>query len=304
MSVIALLVIDDDEVDRKTVARALKTLGTTYDMQEARDGRHGVELARSRSFDCILLDYNLPDMNGLDVLIELREKQGVTAPIVMLTSEGDISLAVEAMKRGAHDYLPKAQVGPDTLSRTVANAIQKSSLQRQLAEAQEKLERLALYDTLTGLGNRNLFQRELAHTIAVSQRKKGSFPLLVMDLDKFKAANDTFGHEAGDAILAEIGSRLREISRAADTYFRLGGDEFTAILDTGSDGGVAARRIIEVIAQPVSFGPHMLEVHVSVGVAMYPSDGESIEELVRSADTAMYEAKRNNLGWAPTSISC
>jgi diguanylate cyclase (GGDEF)-like protein len=299
MPVLTLLVIDDDEVDRKTVSRALKTLGTSYELLEARDGRHGLELARSRRIDCILVDYNLPDMNGLEVLAELRDHLGVTAPVVMLTGSGNESIAVEAMKGGAHDYVSKAKIGPEALSRAVVNAIEKNALQRKFAEAQHKLEHLALYDVLTGLGNRNLFYLELARTIAVAHRKnKAPFPVLMMDLDKFKAANDAFGHEAGDAILTAVGSRLRGISRAADVYFRVGGDEFTAILDPGSAGDVAAQRVIEAILQPIRFGPHRLEVAVSIGLAIYPSDGQTAEDLVRAADAAMYEAKKLNLGWA------
>ena len=113
----ALLVIDDDDLDRKAVARAVKALGSDYETQEARDGRQGVELAVAGTFYCILLDYRLPDMDGLDVLIELRERLGVTVPIVMLTGSGNEAVAVEAMKRGAHDYLPKSQLGPESLFR-------------------------------------------------------------------------------------------------------------------------------------------------------------------------------------------
>jgi len=291
---IALLVIDDDELDRNAVVRAVKVLGTGYELQEARDGRQGIELATARTFDCILLDYHLPDIDGLDLLVELRERLGVTAPIVMLTGSGNESVAVEAMKRGAHDYLPKSQLGPEALLRVVSNAIEKYSLQKKLGEAQQDLKRLALYDPLTGLGNRNLFHIELARAVAVSQRKTTSFTLLMMDLDKFKTANDTFGHEAGDAILAEVGRRLRDNARAADVYFRLGGDEFVAILDAGSDGSAASRRIISAVAEPIPFGSHALAVEVSIGLAAYPADGENAEDLIRAADAAMYDAKKAN----------
>jgi two-component system sensor histidine kinase/response regulator len=111
-STIALLVTDDDQLDRKAVARAVKALGAGYELQEAPDGREGVELATAQTFDCILLDYQLPDMDGLDLLIELRERFGVTAPIVMLTGSGNESVAVEAMKRGAHDYCRSRNWGP------------------------------------------------------------------------------------------------------------------------------------------------------------------------------------------------
>jgi diguanylate cyclase (GGDEF)-like protein len=300
MPVRTLLVIDDDALDRKAVARALAVLGSRYEMREARDGRKGVELATAQPFDCILLDLNLPDMSGLDLLVELRARLGTAVPIVMLTGSGNEATAVEAMKRGAHDYLPKAQLEPQALLRVVSNAIEKSALQEKLAVSQQKLERLALYDALTGLGNRNLFHIELARAIAVSRRKETSFVVLMMDLDKFKAANDTFGHEAGDAILAEVGRRLRNVARAADAYFRLGGDEFTAILDAGSDGAAAARRIVAAIAEPVLFGPHVLTVEISIGLAAYPADGASAQDLTRVADAAMYAVKCSGAPWTRT----
>jgi diguanylate cyclase (GGDEF)-like protein len=291
-----VLLIDDDEVDRKAVARALRSFRSRYHLQEAHDGRNGLALARSQPFDCILMDYNLPDMNGFELIDELRAA-GIVAPIVVLTGSGNEAVAVDAMKRGAHDYLQKAHLASEMLSRAIENSIDKGSLQRKLVEAHDKLELLALYDTLTGLGNRNLFHHQLPRAIAIAQREGSTFPLLFMDLDRFKDANDAFGHEAGDAILAGIGARLHEISRAADVYFRLGGDEFTAILHAGSDGGAAAGRIIAAVAAPIHFGTQPLEISISIGVANFPADGETAKALTRSADAAMYRAKKAGTGW-------
>jgi diguanylate cyclase (GGDEF)-like protein len=289
-----LLVIDDDELDRKAVARALKALGTGYQMEGAADGRQGLALAAAQKFDCILVDYRLPDMDGLDLLLELRKRLDGAVAIVMLTGSGNESIAVEAINRGAHDYLPKARLGPESLLRVVSNAIEKCAQQKRLAAARADLERLALYDALTGLGNRNLFQRELTRAIAVSQRKNTSFFLVMLDLDKLKTANDTFGHDAGDAILAAVGHRLRAAARAADAYFRLGGDEFMGILDVGSDGTAAARRIAAAVAEPIPFAAVALAVEVSIGLAAYPADGQSAEDLMRAADAAMYDSKKAN----------
>ena len=297
----SLLLIDDDAVDRKAVARAVKALGSGYEMLEASSGRDGLDFATARTFDCVLTDYRLPDVDGLDLLVELRQRLGATVPIVMLTGSGNESVAVEAMKRGAQDYLPKAQLGPESLSRVVSNAIEKCALQRRLAVAQEDLERLALYDPLTGLGNRNLFQIELARAIAVSQRKDTSFYLMMMDLDKFKTANDSFGHEAGDAILAAVGTRLRRIARAADTYFRIGGDEFMAILDVGSDGKAAAARIAKAVAEPIPFGALALSIEISIGLSAFPAEGKTARDLIRAADAAMYDAKKANGEATPSS---
>jgi diguanylate cyclase (GGDEF)-like protein len=177
--------------------------------------------------------------------------------------------------------------------RVVSHAIEKRGLQKSSEEAQLALKQLALYDSLTGLGNRNLFHIQLERAVGVSRRKGTSFVLLMMDLDKFKVINDTFGHEAGDAVLATVGHRLRGISRAADAYFRMGGDEFMAILDVGSDGNSAACRIIAAVAEPVSFGAYALTVEISVGMATYPTDGGEPLHLIRAADAAMYGAKKS-----------
>jgi len=296
---VRLLLIDDDIVDRRAFARAVRALGSAHELVEAQDGRSGMELAVDQSFDCILVDYNLPDMNGLDLLRALRERLGVTTPIVMMTGSGNESIAVEAMKRGAQDYFPKAQLEPATLARVVDNAIDKSSLQKELAQSQQNLKRMALYDALTGLGNRNLYNIEIARSTAIAKRKGTSFVLLMMDLDKFKAVNDEFGHEAGDMILAEVGRRLRHIARASDAYFRIGGDEFTAILDAGSDGTAVSERITTAVAAPILFERHALVVAVSIGMAHFPIDGRNVNDLIRAADAAMYSVKKSYTSPAP-----
>jgi diguanylate cyclase (GGDEF)-like protein len=213
----------------------------------------------------------------------------------VMTGSGNETIAVEAMKRGAQDYLPKAQLEPAILARVVGNAIDKTSLQKELAQSQQNLKRLALYDALTGLGNRNLYNIEIARSVALAKRKGTSFVLLMMDLDKFKAVNDDFGHEAGDAVLAEVGRRLRQIARASDAYFRIGGDEFTAILDAGSDGRAVTERITTSVAAPVLFERHALVVAVSVGMAKFPVDGRNVNDLIRVADAAMYGAKKSDV---------
>jgi len=295
---IRVLLVDDDLLDRKTVARALGALGDGYELSEAEDGSRGIELALTSAFDCVLLDYDMPGANGLDMLERLHGGKNLATPVIMLTGNGSESVAVEAMKRGACDYLRKENLGPESLFRVFCNAVEKSALRKKLEEAQQKLETLALYDTLTGLGNRNLFQIELARAIAVAQRKNTSFMVLMRDLDNFKMANDTFGHEAGDAILAEIGCRLRN-ARAGDACFRLGGDEFTAILEAGSDGAAMARRIRTAVARPVLFGSHSLTVGISIGSAAYPADGSDADDLVRAADNAMYDDKNSGRPSAP-----
>lgn len=191
---------------------------------------------------------------------------------------------------------------------TERKLIEKKLEQRslELKRMNKELEHMALYDSLTLLGNRNLFTTRLGELIATSMRNKVRFSLLMMDLNKFKAVNDTYGHEAGDEILREIGKRLKTIGRDADLFFRLGGDEFAALITTGvTESGLAimAERIIKAIDAPIEFNSVELNVGVSIGIALYPEHGEDGEGLLGLADDAMYEAKRGQRGFQISSIS-
>lgn len=296
MTTQCILIIDDDEVDRKTICRALahaKWKGEIIQAEDAAEAHHQIG---ARRFDCILLDYNIPGTDGLTLLSQLLNMLEVQTPVVMLTGEGNEMIAVEAMKRGASDYLPKDILAPDTLLRVIIKAIEKQQLQCELAKARAQLEHMALYDDLTGLGNRSLYMRDLERTIARAQRHGASFYLLMMDLDRFKAANDTYGHEAGDVILAEVGRRLADIGRASDLFYRLGGDEFTAIIDAPDQAIVLpiVQRIIESIVKPIEFHCQIISIGISIGVAIYPKNGTSPDELLHVADAAMYQAKRSD----------
>jgi len=159
---------------------------------------------------------------------------------------------------------------------------------------QEKLTRMAHYDELTGLPNRALFFDRLEQVLELSRRKERSFCVLFIDLDGFKGVNDTHGHDAGDELLVEVGRRLRGLIRASDTVARLGGDEFTLILTDLQDRAEAkqvARRIREAISEPMKLAGSICQVGASIGVASFPRDGQDSDQLVSSADSAMYRAK-------------
>ncbi|WP_306591465.1 diguanylate cyclase [Geothrix sp. 21YS21S-4] len=295
-----ILIIDDDSVDRRAAHRALSQAGWTGGIAEAATGREALALLASRSFDCILLDYHLPGEDGLNLLKNLQGRTEGKAPVVMLTGEGNEMVAVEAMKRGALDYLPKSMMGPDLLFHTVTTAIERFRLQWELAQAEARLEHLALHDGLTGLGNRSLFMRDLASMVAGGRRHSQGFCVMVMDLDRFKNANDVYGHEAGDEVLAELGRRFASLGRANDFFYRLGGDEFTALIDAADVS--AAARVGHLIAQaasgPVRYQEHEICVGISIGAALFPGHGAASETLLRAADAAMYRAKRGSTGLA------
>jgi len=173
--------------------------------------------------------------------------------------------------------------------------------------AEEQLARLAQFDALTGLPNRNLFRDRLGQAIARAHREGWVTAVAFVDLDRFKEINDTLGHGAGDAVLREVGERLRACLREGDTVARLGGDEFTVVLeDVGSleEAAAVARKMLAAFEAPVALEGKDLFVSGSIGLAAYPEHGSGAEALLQHADTAMYHAKgegRNALKvYAPT----
>ncbi|MEO7066711.1 MAG: EAL domain-containing protein [Rhodanobacter sp.] len=161
--------------------------------------------------------------------------------------------------------------------------------------SEERIQRLANFDALTGLPNRNLLTDHLQYAINVAARNNGQLAVMFIDLDRFKEINDTLGHSTGDTFLIEVGVRLKTVLRQSDTASRLGGDEFILVLPD-TDAQAAAKvveKLREAIARPYHVEQYVLIVTASIGIAIYPHDGENLESLLRSADTAMYRAKED-----------
>ncbi|TME44377.1 MAG: EAL domain-containing protein [Chloroflexi bacterium] len=169
-------------------------------------------------------------------------------------------------------------------------------------KAQERiLEHQALHDALTDLPNRTLLYDRLQQAILIGKREQHPLALLVMDLDRFKEINDSFGHHAGDDVLRQLGRRLKAHLRESDTVSRLGGDEFAVILPGVRDEAGAtltAGRILEALTQPVTIESEQLEIRASVGIVLFPRHGEDADTLLRHGDAAMYQAKRSGAGTA------
>jgi diguanylate cyclase (GGDEF)-like protein/PAS domain S-box-containing protein len=162
-------------------------------------------------------------------------------------------------------------------------------------EDQERIWHQANFDLLTGLPNRYLFMDRLEQAVAQAHRADQRFALLFLDLDGFKAVNDTYGHAAGDELLRIMGRRLSHCIRASDTLARLAGDEFTALflnLHTHDQALCVAEKFLRVMAMPVVLESGTVTVHASIGIAIYPRHGDNAETLLQQADAAMYEAKR------------
>lgn len=176
--------------------------------------------------------------------------------------------------------------------------------QSELAEARDDLvqsqaneqeaREIALHDTLTGLPNRALFDQAFEHGLIQARRHGWGLAVLFIDIDEFKSINDTYGHHVGDEVLLLVANRLRSFVRAEDTISRWGGDEYVCLLlevEREADVARLAQKMIQGIAEAFETGGTVLSVACSIGIAMYPADGETADSLLKNADAAMYRAK-------------
>ena len=160
--------------------------------------------------------------------------------------------------------------------------------------AEQQIEYQAYHDALTGLANRRLFQEHLTLALALAQRRQRLVAVLFLDLDHFKLINDSLGHSTGDALLKVVAARLKAAVREGDTVARVGGDEFTIVLqelDSRADAAVVARNVLQTIADPIEVNAQRLYVTTSIGITLFPDDGDDAETLLKNADNAMYRAK-------------
>jgi diguanylate cyclase (GGDEF)-like protein len=293
-----ILIVEDDAVDRKMIKRHLAATSLDVVTHETSSAEECLKILQVTLVDCILLDYRLPEMNGIDFLVKLRSAAKASGPaVVMLTGTGNERLAVQAMRQGVQDYLVKDEISPQSLEEAIRHAIEVSAREKQAEADSRRLEELAMIDPTTRIGNRNFFNMRLDHALSRAQRQKEPVCLLYMDLNGFKKVNDSHGHLAGDQLLKEIGRRLADTARDADTVARVGGDEFAVVMETGiSAAGVTrlAERIHEALTRPIAIRDGIASVGVSIGIAQFPDCADSAEGLICAADMAMYSAKVND----------
>jgi diguanylate cyclase (GGDEF)-like protein/PAS domain S-box-containing protein len=243
-----------------------------------------IEFVLSRREPLIIEDLSKDERFPGSPLLRLGVLSGIQVPILGTAGTFGILSAHARTER---------YFGQDDASflQSVANILA-VAIERKSAE--ERLERLAQFDSLTGLPNRHLFHDRLLKTVAHARRSGAPMAVLFIDLDRFKLVNDTQGHSAGDKLLKEAAARLSQCVRSGDTVGRFGGDEFGAIvsdLAKPGDAGVVAQKVLDALAQPFKLDAYDTYVSASIGITLFPADGDNPESLVMNADTAMYRAK-------------
>ena len=331
-----LLIVDDISDNRTILTRRFQRRG--FEVVEADSGYVAIELIGRESFDLVLLDVMMPGIDGIETLKRIRSQKSASAlPVIMVTAKSESENVVDALELGANDYVTKpvdfavafarvnTQISRKRAEHQVALAneeLRKANedlerrveertsrlvdanqrLKVEIADRQESQARsqyLAYHDSLTGLGNRLLFKEQLEEALKDVSVTPHPLAVLFLDLDGFKAVNDTLGHSVGDLLLKSVATKLRDILPRTDRIARLGGDEFAILQISATQPGSSialAEKIIEVVGQPNSIDGHDVTVGASVGIAVAHPGDMNTENFLKSADLAMYSAKSDGRG--------
>jgi diguanylate cyclase (GGDEF)-like protein len=282
-----LLVVQRQDADRRLLSALRRQKGSCrFRLVRAVSLRRALgALARGR-FDAILLDLDMPGGQGPDAVATLTDV-APELPIVVLTASDDEAAAAEILRRGAQDHLLRGCCDAHLLARALRYAVERKRSERAILY-------LSRHDPLTRLPNRSHLQERLTLALARARQASHSVAALFLDLDCFKKVNDTLGRGAGDRLLMEVSERLKASLRESDSLARTGGDEFGLVLcelARAEEAGRLAEAMLEALRRPFVVEGHELIVSASLGISIYPWDGEDAETLLRHADIAMARSK-------------
>jgi two-component system, cell cycle response regulator len=290
---IRILYVEDTDEDFSLFQGHLAGLGNTA-LDRADSMAQAISILKKEKFDLIFVDYLLPGGSGLDFL-QWMEKEAHDTPVIAVTGYGDEVIATNMIKAGAYDYLPKASIDQNALSRCIFKALEKFKLKKEIERSNAQIVQMATRDPLTGLYNRNSMSDLLETEFSRALRYGTDLACLLMDLDFFKDVNDTYGHHFGDHVLQQFGQRLIENLRETDLRFRYGGEEFMVLLPNThiNDALQAADKIRRTCGNEVyDDGDHAATITVSVGLATVSDvNPATARDLLALADKALYRAK-------------
>ncbi|MGF1491084.1 MAG: putative bifunctional diguanylate cyclase/phosphodiesterase [Microcoleaceae cyanobacterium] len=309
-----ILIVDDQPTNLRLLTRVLSRGG--FAVRQAISGKMALQAINAQSPDLIMLDIMMPEMNGYQVC-EILKANPITAniPVIFLSALNDVFDKVKAFSVGAVDYISKPfqpqevlarvrhQLTLQTVNRKISHLNSELEQQveertQQLAEVNQRLRQLALYDELTRLPNRALFMDHLENALKIAQAQPSyQFAVLFLDCDRFKVINDSLGHFVGDQLLKAIALRLQDTLPEVESLARLGGDEFAILLNPPSKADQAtaiAERILRTFTQPFQLQTYEVYISASIGIAISNDSYTQPQQILRDADTAMYKAKKGH----------
>ncbi len=294
-----ILVIEDEALVRANILEILDSSGD-FDALGAENGLVGVRLAQEHRPDLIVCDIMMPELDGYGVLEALRADPATAAiPFIFLTAKADQGDLRFGMNLGADDYLTKPFRRTELLMAISTRLEKQTALANrytiELKQAEERLNYLLHYDSLTNLPNLQLLRNRLGELMAKATRHQQSLPVLSLDLDCFNRLNQTLGYEVGDQLLKAVAHRLGVCVALGDTVARLRADQFAVVLAAGEHSRDAAETctiILNAFCQPFLLNGHEVFVTASIGISLYPHDGADIDTLLQNADLALSHARQ------------
>jgi len=289
-----VLVVDDSPVSRKLVEQALEA--GAYSLLFAKSCAEALHLFKQHSPSIVLTDWMMPDFSGLELCERIRadSQRGYTY-IIVLTGKAEKDSVVTGLTAGADDYLTKP-FDPGELLARIGVGCRTVELHREIDAKNRLLEEMAHTDVLTGLPNRRALEDWAGRQLRGAARHGFPFWVVAADLDSFKGINDSYGHDAGDAVLQKFAEILKNNTRASDICGRMGGDEFVLVITHVEDEyiqSIVTRLCEELAASQFPFGGGKVSITASFGIAgFHGNDAPGFGALVQQADKALYTAKR------------
>ncbi|OIP64944.1 MAG: diguanylate cyclase response regulator [Nitrospirae bacterium CG_4_9_14_3_um_filter_53_35] len=305
----SILIVDDSETIRTKIKKVLSSEKGLFDfIYEAENGIDGYKKLLEHKIDLILCDVVMPQIDGFKLLLMIKghpELKGI--PIIMLTAEEEQEKKNLGLQQGASDYLTKPFDDFELLAR-VRLHLKLKLLQDELLEANKRLTTLSITDALTQIYNRRHLMKMMLNEISRAKRYRTELSFLLMDIDNFKALNDTYGHQAGDQILMDICIRIGKTIRSTDMLARYGGEEFAVLLPqvslTGAEN-VAEKIRKEVAGKPFQINEDKINVTLSCGISCFlENKTDTIDTVIMEADRALYESKKSGKNRVTVSKDC
>lgn len=289
-----ILVVDDIKTNCDVLKRRLESNEFIVDISMS--GKEALEKINQQKYDLILLDVLMPEVNGLEVLIKVREQYSADKlPIIMVSSFDDVESISKCIQLGASDYLSKP-VNSTILTQKVASTLERKSLREREEQLLSELHRQAITDEMTGIPNRRyVFDILEKSFLEIEKESKEHFATAIFDIDHFKNVNDTYGHAAGDEIIKKVSSIATSVISTPDIFGRIGGEEFLAVIFNNSKEHL--QQICEKVRSTVEndetlFDNQKIRVTISGGVC-FTDESTSVSDMVNKADERLYLAKKN-----------